>query len=235
MPMRQLTMQNRGATLQNYNVADQWQPLNASLVSSPMVAWRNTQKLDLRGLLAGDETGLGVSNAILQETGPVMLPVAVPEGGAMIIDMLTTVRPTDEVLSYCYRGTSLEATMPGFLHSEQLTGPTGPVDADTQSFSPSQVIWGLWRFFVKDRNLTSKGGASPSYVERVVSSGYFGEGETMVAPHVYWTRVVFGLASTTESNNYPVLVPSANLVLIAEALDLTTPQEVTAMMRGSGR
>ena len=233
--MRQLTMQNKGATLQNYNLVDQWEPISSALVASPMVAWRNTQKLDLRGLLAGDETGLGVSNAILQESGPVMMPVSVPEGAAMVIDMLTTVRPTDEVLSYCYRGVNLEATIPGFLHSNSLTGITGPVDAETQTFSPSQVIWGLWRFFVKDRNLTPVGGASPSFSSRVVSSGYFGEGETMVAPHVYWTRVVFGLASTTETNNYPVLVPSANLVLLAEALDLTTPQEVTAMMRGSGR
>lgn len=225
MPVRQFTMQNYGAMLQNYNHSGSWEPLSSTLVSSPMVGWRNTQKLDLRGLLAGKETGVGISNAILQESGFVQAPVAAREAGIFILDMLTTVVPTDEMLADCYRYNA-EAVMPGFLH------PIGVASLSSeQSMNPSQVIWGLWRFFCKDANLNPK----DTFQMRVINSGYIGEGEPMVAPHVYWTRLVFGLDSITASTSYPCLIPSANLVVLGEALDLTVPQELTAMMRSAGR
>lgn len=222
-------MQNAGAVLQAYNTPNSWEPLSVTLVPAPMCAWRNTQKLDLRALLAGNETGLVVSNAILQESGIIQAPVIAREAGIFVVDLLTTVEPTDEVLALMF-SYNQEGTMPGFLLSETQT-----TTALTQTLNPSQVIWGLWRYFVKDQNLIAKAGATASFMMRPAGSGYFGEGETMVAPHVFWTRVVFSVEGTTTATSYPAIIPSANLVLIAAAEDLSTPQEVTAMMRSAGR
>lgn len=226
MPARQLTMQNEGALLQNYNHPQNWEPLSASLVSSPMVAYKNVQRLDLRGLLAGKETGLSVSNVVLQEAGIIDAPVASPTAGLMVVDVLSSVPLEDEVIADMYV-LGNESTMPSFNLSSGMSRL-----ASEQSLNLSQVTWGLWRFFAKDRNIVYKENYS---VMKALHSGYFGEGEVMVAPTAYWTRVVFAFDNVAESTSYPALIPSANLVVLAQAVDLTVPQEVTAMIRSAQR
>ncbi len=221
-------MQSPGCTMQNYVATAPWEVINSTLVTAPTVAYWNTQRLDLRGLLAGDETGIGISNVILQEAAPVKLPTSNREGACMVFDCLTTVKPTEENMARWFEGTTYVADVGGFLAPADFPEPT----SSEQRFNPSQVVWGLWRWLVKDAVLSPKAG---DFDSRTINSGYWGEGETIVAPNLYWTRLVFVLDNTTQGSSYPVVMPSANLVVLGEALDLSTAQEVTQMIRAAQR
>ena len=67
-------------------------------------------------------------------------------------------------------------------------------------------------------------------VLRTYTSGNFGGGEVMVSPQVYWTRIV--IATSPDDTVY---IPSANLHMAVNALDLNDGQEIIQMMRSSGR
>ena len=157
----------------------------------------------------------------MQEAGPWDITGGETERAAVVYDFLTTVRPTEiGVLGPIWQGLSLPGLVPGFIN------PTG-VDAPGETpLNPSQVIWGYWRQFGVDRNIV--GGTDMFTV--TVGSSYFGEGEIMVGPEVYWTRFIGTVAAATQ-----VMTPSASLVCYAGVVPLTAPEQMTQMMRSVQR
>ena len=73
-------------------------------------------------------------------------------------------------------------------------------------------------------------GLNAEPVLKTYASGNFGSGEVMVAPQVYWTRIV-----VATSENDTVYIPSANLHMAVNATNLTDGQELIQMVRSSGR
>jgi len=180
-------------------------------------------KLDLRALTSDPSTSRGVAlaNISLQEAGPWDITGGELERAIVVYDMLTTVKPSETgVLEPIWAGFSVPGLTPGFLN------PTGTDDSDDNPLNPSQVIWGYWRQMGNDRNIV--GGTDMFTV--TVGSSYFGEGEIMVGPEVWWTRFVGTVADATQ-----VIAPSANLNCYAAIVPLTEPQEMTQMMRAVQR
>ena len=198
---RQFTMQRDGGIFANYNSPGNWHTLDAAnLYKSTSGGYYTQSLLDLRGLLAGDESGISISNVILQEPDECRVNATTREGFMWVCDMLTTVRPTETNMEQWFRGLSNLSKLPGFVQSEQAQ----PADASDQFLNPSQVVWGLWRLIAQDSLFSLEevsAGPPPimAYGSRVVSSGYFGEGETIVAPSMYWTRLVMVDETKTEA------------------------------------
>lgn len=172
----------------------------------------NQTKLDLRPYYqANDTKALDMLNITLQE-GPIWANGS-DEIGLFTTDMLTTVRLSLRTIDRI--GASL--VLPGFLSSTDVVS-----SADEQSkLSPSQIIWGLWRYFDHEATL----GGRPLIVR---ASSFFGEGEIIVSPALYWTRIVtqYGTSEGDWTN-----IPAANLVMHAAAVDISDGQEIAQMSR----
>jgi len=175
----------------------------------------NQTKLDLRPFRESNGSrALDLLNITLQESpawanGSSSL-------GILVIDILSSVRLTAQTIQNNY-----ELNISGFLSTVD-TG-TGTQSTD-QSLSSSQVVWGLWRYFDHDQNLQGL------VVNR--ASSYFGEGEIVVAPALYWTRIV---TMYSPSDGSTMLVPSANLVCHAAVVDISEGQELAQMARMAQR
>ena len=237
---RQITMQKSNAQLlQAFNHEGAWAPVRSTLLTTTTPwssggMWYNIDRLDLRGLLAGKENGVLFNNIVLQESGtPYQRDQDDPSEGTLIwmCDLLTTYKPSEEEISRYFRGLTEESIMPSFIRGDvNISSPTLAVEPH----NPNEVVWGLWRMF--DLDTTSKV-TDTLYELKLSSSGYFGEGDAVVSPHVYWTRVVWGLNSKLASpaGGKGLTIPASNLVMQGTALELTVPQEITQMMRASGR
>jgi len=188
------------------------------------------KKLDLRAFNSSDRAnGLDLLAISVQEASPVFSVTDAGEepGAVFMMDVLTTHKVQDEgpnqgILEWIQSGLHQWLT-PGFLYSP----PSGASGMRIEELSPSQVIWGLWRAMGVDRNMT---GVEQQPVLKTYASSNFGGGEVMVSPHCYWSRVV--VASSPEDSIY---IPSANLHMAVNALDLTDGQEMIQMIRSSGR
>ena len=165
-------------------------------------------KLDLRALLQGGDSGRGLDfvNVSLQEGYPWIQDVWLDKG-ALSIDVVTTVKPSEETIFNAATGENPF----GFL----------PAQDTTQILNPSQILWGLWRKLQPSKDAVD--------ALTVVSSSNFGEGEIAVSPHLWYTRifVIDSLAT--------LFVPPANLVCNARMVSLTDPQEMGQMMRAAQR
>jgi hypothetical protein len=180
-------------------------------------------KLDLRGLLAGSEEGLVLDAISLQESGPFTAP-DLTESWFWTCDLLTTVKPRESVIANLYIRPDLSTNeMIGFLKPVDVLSTL--VSPDEQTFNPSQVTWGLWRLWGPSINFRTG-----TTEWQVIQSGYMGQGDMAVSPSLWWTRV---LVSGAEAD--VVINPSANLLSYGEGVNITAPQEMTAMMRGSQR
>jgi len=183
-----------------------------------------TDQLDLRGLMAGKEEGVDLTSVILQEAGPWGLIATPAEGYFMVIDMLTTQRPTERFISLVWEQPVLPGHFPGFLLPEPaLISDKSPEDQD---FNPSQVEWGLWRLFGCS-TLYRLGTTAPLNVNQ---SGYFGTGEPIVSPAVFWTRIIIPYQ---DADN--ITIPSSNLITQGLALNMSEAQEMSQMMRAVQR
>lgn len=176
-----------------------------------------TTKLDLRALLDGGAKGLDFLNISLQESIPW---TAHKESAATpyVMDVITTVRPSTEMLQ------TWLVLPPGF-RGGLVGAPTDPVERNW--LNPSQVIWGLWRYFVLNQQMPN----DKSCLELIASSS-FGDGEVAVAPNCYHTRIV---SYTGWNNAPPTHIPALNLVCSAQVVDMNEGQEFTQMIRGSQR
>lgn len=177
-------------------------------------------KLDLRGL---DDLGLQPLSVTLQEGSIVSLHTQ--ETSAVIYDVLSTVRPTEESMAEWWVSINVQANPPGFLEGS-LTG-TFPTTQDTQTLNPSQVCWGLWRLFGINGTFRLSG---TDYPTQTIASGYFGQGEIQVPPSMWWTRLVI-----CDDDGTSIGIPSSNLVVYADAQSMSAPEEMTAMMRSVQR
>lgn len=169
------------------------------------------EKLDLRALLEGGDSGRGLDfvNIALQEHFP-WVQATWFDTGAFVLDVVTTVRPSHEaMLNHVSGGNGL-----GFL-------PDITASTDHQVLNPSQVLWGLWRKLQPSKDAID--------ALTVVSSSNFGEGEIAVSPHLWYSRV-FAIDSQAS-----LWVPAANLVCNARMVKLNEPQEMGQMIRASGR
>ena len=219
---RQFTLMTAGDTVQNYSRQGEWQVVNVADFLGAGCCYYMTAQLDLRGLLAGDETGIEVSAVIPQEAAPWQCTTTEFTGWFYTLDILTTVHPTEESIASWYKQPSLASEMAGFL--TPLDAPDRP--PPSQDFNPSQVLWGMWRWWVSDRGVA----AGTEAVAKAMQQGFLGEGETIVAPALYWTRVIVTMASGDA-----IVIPSSNLIVRGMAVDLSTAQEITQMMRASQR
>ena len=237
---RQITMQKPNAPLlQAFNTQNGFIPVNNALLTttSPWSSggmWYHQDRLDLRGLLAGKENGVLLNNIVLQESLPFFTKDNndLTEGNTVwVCDLITTFEPTEGEIAQYFRGTDQTNIFPGFIRGNVNISGTA---LDVEPGNPNQVIWGLWRLFCLDS--TTKV-TDTLFRNKLVDSGYFGEGDPIVSPRVYWTRVIWSLNSKLSSvqGGKGVCVPSSNLVMQGVTLDMTTPQEITQMMRASGR
>lgn len=231
---RQITMQKPGASLlQAYNTENGYLPVPSSYnVGGGM--WYNIDRLDLRGLLAGKENGILLTNIVLQEDLPIVLREAndATEGSHQwVCDLITTFKPTEKEIARYFRGLEASNELPGFLAGRRNISSS---TIDVEPKNPNQVIWGLWRLFALDTGTKT---ADDRFRTKMVDSSFFGEGDPIVSPRVYWTRVAWSLlsAATGPAGGKPLALPAANLVMQGTALDMTLPQEITQMMRASGR
>jgi len=190
---------------------------------APGWAYYFDSMVDLRGLLVdGKNRGLNPLSIVLQEAGPIEF--ATEDTYCMVYDILSTVKLTKESILALYQTYSTPGKVPGFLDPMVAL----PFEKEGyQDLNPSQVVWGLWR------QLSTNGQfrfAPTELATQIVQSGYFGQGEVAVSPHLWWTRIV---RTTAEADT--LIVPSTNLVIYADAIALTEPQELSQMMRAGQR
>jgi len=213
-----------GIVLQNFAVKGEWETVGSGLFGGSGAEYHTQNILDLRALLAGNESGIAMTAMNLQEGGPWSCSTENYRGWFMTVDFVTTVKPDDEFLAEMFQQPSIPGAWPGMLRGLGVAwDEEGP---SKQDFNPSQVLWGLWRFWGTDTQNAL--GSVPTV--RVLQSGNFGEGETVVSPALWWTRLVI-----TDAIDTAIIAPSANLVCRGAAVDLTTAQEVTQMMRAAQR
>ena len=219
---RQFTMMSAGDIVANYQRRGEWRVIPVAEFSGAGCCYYTVNTLDLRALLAGKESGVEISAIIPQEAGPWTPVVAEFNGWFYTVDILTTVEPTEQSISNIFKQPDMSCDVPGFLSC--LDTPDLP--PTSQDLNPSQVVWGWWRYWATDRNAT----AGTNALAKGAQQGYFGEGETIVAPALFWTRIVVTMADTDS-----ITIPSSNLVVRGMAVDLTMPQEITQMMRAAQR
>lgn len=218
---RQFAQMIPGASLGNGVDKDGWEVVDPFDGTGHCYFYQT--KLDLRGLLAGNEEGLVLDAISLQESGPWTAP-DLTESWFWMCDILTTVKPREDVIGKLYIRPDLSTEeMVGFLKPVDVLS-TG-VSPDEQTFNPSQVTWGLWRLW--GMNAEWRSGQN---LYQTAQSGYMGQGDMAVSPSLWWTRVV-----VTNAEADVIICPSANLLSYGEGVNITAPQEMTAMMRGSQR
>ena len=226
---RQLCPQVEGAILTNFAPPGRWDVVPAADYGGLGCAFFQIQDLDLRGLTAGNESGLYFDSISLQESTPWTMPIATAEetGVFVVYDMLTTVRPTRHTIAETFvRPDTGQNVCPGFLFpADTLTNDWPPSE---QTLNPSQITWGLWRVFTNSMEVRVDD--SWGLPMRILQSGYFGQGDYAVAPALYWTRMVFTLDAADA-----IGAPSANLLANARAEKITEPMEVSQMMRAAQR
>jgi hypothetical protein len=221
---RQFDMAAMGNQAGNGSVTTPW--LVCAIDAAVGHGYYYQTKLDLRALTAEQQKSRGINlTAIsLQESGPFDTTGSEGELGFIIYDMLTTTRPTEDQLFNIWNGMAAPGWTPGFLPAATAvtTGMSG-----AGGFTPSQVVWGYWRLFALDRNIILGAGAGATKPQ---ASSQFGNGEVMVGPEVWYTRFIASIADGTT-----IVIPAANLTCWAEAVKMTEGQELTQMIRGSGR
>jgi len=226
--LRQFCPQMPGAVLANYQPPGTWDVVAAGDYGGLGCCFFQTQQLDLRGLMAGNEQGLFFDSISLQENRLWSSPVQQLETGWFIVyDMLTTVEPTEHTIAETFvrpdTGTSVG---PGFLFGADVLSNEWP--PSEQTLNPSQVIWGIWRAYVQAMDYKAPEAFGIPY--NILQSGYFGQGDYAVSPALWWTRIVL-----TCADEAVVVCPSANLLTNARAEKITVPQELSQMMRAAQR
>ena len=202
----------------NYTADGPWEVADSAITAGNGPCIYKQTKLDLRGLLVSDAEGIEITNISLQEAHN--NAVGGNEEYMMVIDILTTVRPTEYQIANWYNRPIIPGEPAGFI-----VGDGAVIDPEYPRLNPSQVTWGLWRQFAV--NGSYRMGAE--FPTQVFSSGYFGQGEMAVAPELWWTRAVYQ-SPDNQAVASTAIIAACNLVVWGAAVDITAPQEMTAMM-----
>lgn len=220
---RQFSLMAPPCSASNYTAEAPWEVADNSVTAGPGPCVYKKTKLDLRGFLVSESEGMEFSSIVLQEAGPV--GVGGNEEYCLIMDVFSTVEPTEVQIANWYNRPIVPGEGPGFIVSSDAV-----IQPDIPRLNPSQVCWGLWRQFAV--NGSYRLGAE--FPTQKFNSGYFGQGEIAVAPEMWWTRVCYQSPdnSGVASNAF---IPAANLVIWGIGVDITAPEEMTAMMRAVQR
>jgi hypothetical protein len=207
------------------NAIVDWNHNTELMILSPSNGWQwqkvtgnnyiihNTTKLDLRALLDGSAKGLDFLNVSVQESLP-WTCAKNAEKTPYVLDVITTVRPSNEhILTWLVQP-------PGFR--------AGDNEAMQNTLNPSQVVWGLWRYFVANQSTPNE-----MLMLEVGASSSFGQGEVAVAPNLYHTRIFQFVGKDGESMTQ--FIPAYTLVCAAQVVGLNEGQEFTQMIRSSQR
>ena len=216
---RQITLMAPPTTASNYDADGPWLTAPSAITAGPGPCYYKTTKLDLRGLQAGGPEGVEFGSVSLQEAHNNAVGGA--EEYMMVIDILTTVKPTEYQIANWYNRPIIPGEAPGFI-----VGSGAILDPEYPRINPGQVVWGLWRQYAVNGSYRM----GSEFPTTIFNSGYFGQGDVVVAPEAYWTRVVYADADATT-----VIIAAANLVIWGVAVDMTAPEEMTAMMRSVQR
>jgi hypothetical protein len=220
---RQITMMAPPTTASNYTADPPWHVADNAITAGNGPCIYKQTKCDLRGLRAGGAEGIEFGSVSLQEAHANGL--GGNEEYMTIIDIITTVKPVENAIANWYDRPIIPGEGPGFIVAEGQA-----IDPEYPRLNPGQVVWGLWRQIAV--NGSYRLGAE--FPTQVFNSGFFGQGDVVVAPEVWWTRAVYqspdnsGVASTA-------IIAAANLVVWGVAVDMTAPEEMTAMMRSVQR
>lgn len=223
-------MQKPGArVLQAFNTENGYLPLNNTLLTAGGT-WYNITRLDLRGLNVSDRQGVVLNNIVLQEDRvPGINPNDDIANGVSctVVDVLMTYEPEVEEIAEWPAGFYDVPLLPGFLPRR--------TNSKVTVANPNQVVWGLWRTYASDT--TVRLDDNDNLGMRQLQSGFFGEGNVLVSPFVYWVRVLYGDRTelSSPSGGVALVAPSCNLVMQGVAVELSEAQEVSQMMRSSGR
>ena len=180
-------------------------------------------KLDLRAFSEEENKGLDLLNVALQEGGIYAYSDTTDKYPSMlVVDVITSVKMSQAaVMSVC--DAMHETNFPGFI---------GDLKSTTQQFNTSQIIYGQWRAFAANQQLDF-GTGSPwgEKALQVFQSGTFGQGDIIVGPHAYYTRIV-----AVNGGDNPLVYAPANIVVCSGALvELKGFQELNQMARMSAR
>jgi len=223
---RQFTLMAPGMQAGNSQTDAPWEFVTTQGAGSG--GYYHQTKLDLRALVpegakTSDSKGLAWASVVLQEAGPFDMAGDEDDTAFIIYDLLTTEKLTEDQMTPMWPGIGVPAVIPGFLPPPIYTGP----GRQRGVLNPSQVVFGLWRMMGNNRNMT----LGIDIAVQPTASSYFGEGEVVVGPEVWWTRFI----AVESAVGTTVVVPSANLAIRADVVKLTTAQEMTQMMRGVAR
>lgn len=181
------------------------------------------QKLDLRAFSQDENKGLDLLNVALQEGGVYCYSDSADEFPClMVVDVITSVKMSQAAISDVCLEMQI-TNFPGFI---------GDQKANNQKFNTSQIIYGQWRAFAANQNLDfGTGSAWGEKALQVFQSGSFGQGDIIVGPHAYYTRII-----TTMGGAAPIVYVPANIVVCSGALvELKGFQELNQMARMSAR
>lgn len=228
---RQFTLMAPGMQAGNSETDAPWEVVPTQ--GSGSVGYYHQTKLDLRALVpegskTSDSKGLAWASVVLQEAGPFDMAGDEDETAFIIYDLLTTEQLSENQMTPMFAGLGVPSVIPGFLPPPIYAAPVPVAHRGSQALlNPSQVIFGLWRMMGENRNFTLGLDVSvqPS------ASSFFGEGEVVVGPEVWWTRFI----AVINAVGTQIVIPSANLAIRADVVKLTTAQEMTQMMRGVAR
>lgn len=179
-------------------------------------------KLDLRAFSDGENKGLDLLNIALQEGGPwTYTDSADATPSFLVMDVITSVKMSEAAILDAVSDLSV-LNMPGFLSDAK---------ADNQKFNTSQIIYGQWRSFGTNTSLDLGASIYGQYGMQVFQSGTFGQGEVIVGPAAFYTRVVAILGGTAPT----IRIPAANVVCSGAVVELAGFQELNQMARMSAR
>ena len=185
------------------------------------VVWYES-KLDLRAFSSGEDKGLDLLNISLQEAGPWTYTDsadAVPS--FFVVDVITSVSLSQAaILDAASDMTALN--MPGFISDGK---------SSTQKLNTSQIIYGQWRAFSGNKSLEMTGSMYGQFGLQTMQSGTFGQGEVIVGPAAFYTRIVAEMGGSSPTFR----IPAANLVCSGAVVEMRGFQELNQMARMSAR
>lgn len=202
---------------------DNWEFVS-SLSGNNDIAYYQS-KLDLRAYNQDPGTALALVNVAIQESGPFAMSstdMVNNSPACVMVDLISSVRiPKERMQAMALDTLGQQLRLPGFLHHG--IGGQDWDDPANREYNTSQIIYGMWRFMVTNMNAVV-GNRIPQ--GHTISSGEFGSGEVITAPHAYYYRICI-----IHSDAHTIQIPPANCSVHAQTVDLPEFVELAQMAR----